>query len=171
MEKAHYLYDVFISHAVEDKIPIANELCRRLEEKKLKVWYSGNELSVGDRLTESIHKSLDQCRFGVVIISPTYLSKIWALSEFFFLLRKEKDDHKVILPVLYDITPQELASRSTLMAEMFAVRADKGMDHVIEKLYAEIQRQLAKDAVTVRPGIRTLASKNTLPLQYSHSWY
>ena len=162
MEKAHYLYDVFISHAVEDKIPIANELYRRLEEKNLKVWYSGSELSVGDRLTESIHTSLDQCRFGVVIISPTYLSKIWALNEFFFLLTKEKDGQKVILPVLYDITPEQLAYRSTLMAEMFAVRADMGLDHVTEKLYQEIQKQRAKDAAMGEPADRASVAKKRI---------
>ena len=163
MEKAHpYLYDVFISHAVEDKIPIANELYRRLEQKNLKVWYSGSELSVGDRLTESIHTSLDQCRFGVVIISPTYLSKIWALNEFFFLLTKEKDGQKVILPVLYDITPEQLAYRSTLMAEMFAVRADKGLEYVTEKLYQEIQKQRAKDAAMKEPAGRNPLSKKRI---------
>lgn len=140
-----YQYDVFISHAVEDKIPIANELFRSLEQKNLKVWYSGRELSVGDRLTESIHKSLDQCRFGVVIISPTYLSKIWALNEFFYLLTKEKNGQKVILPVLYDITPEQLASRSTLMAEIFAVRADLGIERVTEILYLEIERQRERE--------------------------
>jgi hypothetical protein len=162
MEKARYLYDVFISHAVEDKIPIANELYRRLEQKNLKVWYSGSELSVGDRLTESIHTSLHQCRFGVVIISPTYLSKIWALNEFFFLLTKEKDGQKVILPVLYDITPEQLAYRSTLMAEMFAVRADRGLDHVTEKLYQEIQKQRAKDAATEEPVNRLSPNKKRI---------
>lgn len=146
-----YQYDVFISHAVEDKIPIANELFRSLEQRNLKVWYSGRELSVGDRLTESIHKSLDQCRFGVVIISPTYLSKIWALNEFFYLLTKEKYGQKVILPVLYDITPEQLASRSTLMAEIFAVRADLGIDRVTEILHREIEKQRQQEKETEKP--------------------
>ncbi|HTJ53236.1 MAG TPA: toll/interleukin-1 receptor domain-containing protein [Cyclobacteriaceae bacterium] len=141
MKKVDYLYDVFISHAVEDKIAIANALFEALQAKGLKVWYSGRELSVGDRLTESIHKSLDQCRFGVVILSPTYLSKIWALNEFFFLLTREKNGEKVILPVLYDITPQQLATHSPLMADIFAVRADKGLDYVTDTLISEIIKQ------------------------------
>jgi hypothetical protein len=141
MKKLEYEYDVFISHAVEDKIPIANQLYQLLKEQNLNVWYSGRELSVGDRLTPTIHNGMDKCRFGVVIISPTYLSKIWALNEFFFLLTREKNGDKVVLPVLYDITPEELAYRSPLMADIFAVRADKGLEHVANALSTEIKKQ------------------------------
>ena len=158
MKNIEYEYDIFISHAVEDKIPIANELYRLLEKKNLKVWYSGSELSVGDRLTGSIHSSLDKCRFGVVIISPTYLSKIWALNEFFFLLMREKNGEKVILPVLYDITPEELAFRSPLMADIFAVRANKGLDHVADILFREVQKE---------NSVQTTCRVTSAPLQLS----
>lgn len=145
MAKADYEYDVFISHAVEDKLPIANELLARLREKEIKVWYSGTELGIGDRLTDSIHRNLAMCRFGVVIISPTYLTKIWALNEFFFLLTREKNGQKVILPVLYDITPEQLGAKSPLMADIFAVRADKGLERVTEVLVNEIKKYQAKE--------------------------
>ena len=135
-----YKYDVFISHAVEDKLAIANELSEALEKTGLKVWYSGRELSVGDRLIDTIHTGLDECRFGVVILSPTYLGKIWALNEFFTLIHREKEGQKVVLPVLYDITPEELAYRYPAMADIFAVRASRGIDHVTSVLYNEIKK-------------------------------
>lgn len=161
MKKLEYEYDVFISHAVEDKIPIANQLYQLLKEQNLNVWYSGRELSVGDRLTPTIHQGMDKCRFGVVIISPTYLSKIWALNEFFFLLTREKNGDKVVLPVLYDITPEELAYRSPLMADIFAVRASKGLDHVANVLSTEIRKQYQiKKSYPARP-IRLMPLRKT----------
>jgi hypothetical protein len=135
MAKAKYRYDVFISHAVEDKMAIANELYDALVAKGVKVWYSGKELSIGERLIDTIFQGLDKCRFGVVILSPTYLTKIWALGEFFTFLRREQQENKnLILPVLYDITPEELAARYPLMADIVAVRATKGIDYVATEI-------------------------------------
>ncbi len=139
MWPSNYKYDAFISHAVEDKLPIANELCQRLEKENLKIWYSGKELTVGDSLEKTIHKGLDQSRFGVVILSPTYLDKNWTRREFYTLLGKELKEKKVILPVLYNITPVELSGHDITMADRYAVSFDKGMDHVIEKLVKAIR--------------------------------
>ena len=135
-----YKYDVFISHAVEDKIPIAIELDKALRERGLAVWFSGKELSIGDRLTQSIYTGLDDCRFGVVILSPTYLSKAWPMAEFCTLVQREKEGHKVVLPVLFDITPQELAVKYPPMADIFSISASKGVDVVTEVIINEITK-------------------------------
>ncbi|MEO5600795.1 MAG: toll/interleukin-1 receptor domain-containing protein [Cyclobacteriaceae bacterium] len=136
----HYEYDAFISHAVEDKIPIANELCAKLEKAGLKIWYSGKELGVGDSIEKTIQKGLNRSRFGIVIFSPTYLAKNWTIREFYTLLSKEIEEHKVILPVLYNVTLDDLKNRDLLMADRFAVNADRGMDFVVQKLVQEIQK-------------------------------
>jgi hypothetical protein len=149
MKTTDYTYDVFISHAVEDKESIANELYKKLDKKGLKVWYSGSDLKVGDRLAESIHDNLDQCRFGVTILSPTYLSKIWTLNEFFFFMKRDMDGNKTILPVLYNITPEELAAKFTPMANIVAIRSDRGIDFVADKLFEEIQKQHSLDKKSV----------------------
>jgi hypothetical protein len=140
MNSGRYKYDAFISHAVEDKLPVANELCARLEAAGLKIWYSGRELSVGDRISDAIEEGLRNSRFGIVILSPTYISKDWTMREFYSLLSRS-DYRKVILPILYDITPKELLSKDITMADTFALRADKGMDYLVEVLTAEIGRQ------------------------------
>jgi hypothetical protein len=145
MKSSPYRYDVFISHAVEDKMPIANELWQRLEGAGIKVWYSGRELRVGDRVSDTIVEGLDQCRFGIVILSPTYISKMWPLREFYILLTREKNEQKVVLPILYDITPEELAQKDLTMANIYALRADKGMDYLIATLVPEIRKQQVQD--------------------------
>lgn len=133
-----YQYDVFISHAVEDKLVIANELADRLQKASLKVWYSGRELNAGDSITDTIHQGLNKSRFGIVILSKNYLNKRWTLREFYTLLAREDQDNKVIIPVLTDITPEELAINDLTMADRFALRSDKGLDYVVEKIVATI---------------------------------
>ena len=143
MRQTKYEYDAFISHAVEDKIPIANELCARLERAGLKIWYSGKELGVGDSIEKTIERGLNRSRYGIVILSPTYLAKNWTIREFYTLLAKEIEEHKVILPVLYNIGVDDLRKKDLLMADRFAVHADRGLDFVADKLVGEIQKQKA----------------------------
>lgn len=141
-------YDAFISHAVEDKLPVANDLCERLEKAGLKIWYSGKELTVGDSLEKAIHKGLDQSKFGVVILSPTYLEKNWTRREFYTLLGKEINSRKVILPVLYNITPIDLALHDLTMADRYGLSLDRGMDTVVQKLVAVIKSERSNELRT-----------------------
>jgi hypothetical protein len=154
MRHNKYDYDAFISHAVEDKIPIANELCAKLEAAGLKIWYSGKELGVGDSIEKTIQNGLNRSRYGIVIFSPTYLAKNWTIREFYTLLAKEIEEHKVILPVLYNIRLDELKNKDLLMADRFAANADKGIDFVVERLVREI-----KKSNTVRTAGRPWLSK------------
>lgn len=133
-------YDAFISHAVEDKLGIANELSGRLEAAGLTIWYSGSELNAGDSVNDVILEGLRKSRYGIVILSKNYLAKNWTMKELHFLMSKERPDRKVILPVLYDVTPEDLAAKDIDLADRFALRADKGMDHLVKKLVAEITR-------------------------------
>jgi hypothetical protein len=148
MAEPKYQYDVFISHAVEDKIAVANDLDKALRAKGLEVWYSGKELSIGDELTETIHEGLDQSRFGVVIISPTYLQKVWALGEYFRLKQRRG---KAVLPVFYDITPQEIGKLYPPMADLVGVSMSAGMDVVVEKLYRVIKGDLPVESSWLDP--------------------
>src|SRR5688572_1406504 len=125
-----YKYDVFISHAVEDKLPIANELCKHLEESGLRVWYSGFDLQAGDSIEGTIRNDLPKSRYAVVVLSQHYLAKSWTMREFYMLQAQEKAGRKVILPVLYDVTADDLKN-DLYMADKFAIPYTKGMDYVI----------------------------------------
>jgi hypothetical protein len=141
-----YEYDAFISHAVEDKIPIADELYVRLGRAGLNVWYSGRELNTGDSIHNNIVEGLKVTRFGIVILSKNYLAKNWTMKELYLLMSKERPDHKVILPILYDVTPADLAAKDIVLADRFALKAEKGIDYLVEHLIDEINKGKQKDA-------------------------
>jgi hypothetical protein len=161
MKATNYVHDVFISFAVEDRA-VATELWEKLTTKGLKVWYSGKELKVGDALTEAIHNNLELSRFGVVVLSPTYLSKIWTLNEFFFLQKRENAGTKTLLPVLYKITPEELASKFPPMANIFAIHADRGIDIGVDKLLGEISRLRDLDRKQSSPWGRIVRNRKII---------
>jgi histidyl-tRNA synthetase len=46
-------WDVFVSHASEDKDAIARPLAKELRSRGLRVWYDEFELKIGDSLSEN----------------------------------------------------------------------------------------------------------------------
>ncbi len=135
-----YPYHAFLSHAVEDKIGIANDLYEALTAKGLNIWYSGRELNVGDSIVDRIHEGLDQCRYGIVIISPTYLDKVWGIYEFATLVSAKAKGDKIILPVLYNMTAVELAERAPMLVDTFCLHHDRGISAIAEALDEEITK-------------------------------
>jgi hypothetical protein len=117
-------WDVFISHASEDKETIVRELANVLEKLKVKVWYDEFSLKVGDSLSASIDEGLQNSKFGIVVISRSFLEKRWTDYEYRSLLSKE-DKTKIILPVWHDITRDEVKSFSLYLADKLALDTSK----------------------------------------------
>ena len=158
-------WDVFVSHASEDKEALARPLAEGLRARGLKVWFDEFTLTVGDSLRRSIDRGLAHCRFGVVIISPDFLRKEWPQKEPDGLVAREVDGVKVILPVWHGITAHEIRKRSPLVADRLAASSSCGLDHVISELLRAIRRgeepsltapgttpQLLRVMTTVRPA-------------------
>jgi TIR domain len=74
-------YDVFISHAPEDKTPFVRPLAQALQQARLKVWYDEFALRLGDSLRESIDRGLSTSRYGLVNLSHHFFSKTWPQPE------------------------------------------------------------------------------------------
>ena len=69
------LYDVFISHASEDKPGFVRLLADKLKERRIEVWYDEFSLQVGDSLRQSIDQGLAKSRYGIVILSHHFFQK------------------------------------------------------------------------------------------------
>jgi len=69
-------YDVFISHASEDKEEFVGPLAKALQKAGYKVWFDEFTLKVGDSLRRSIDNGLKNSRFGIVILSNAFFAKI-----------------------------------------------------------------------------------------------
>ena len=62
-------YDVFISHASEDKDSVVRPLAIALKNKGINVWYDEFELKIGDSLRRKIDQGLSRSKFGIVVLS------------------------------------------------------------------------------------------------------
>ena len=131
-------WDVFISHASEDKNDFARPLAEALRATGLHVWFDEFTLRVGDSLRRSIDKGLANSRFGVVIVSPAFLQREWPQKELDGLTAREINGEKVILPVWHKIDQQTLAKYSPTLADRLATHSAKGLDQVVADLRAAI---------------------------------
>lgn len=133
-------WDVFISHASEDKDNIARPLANALQATGLRVWFDEFTLTVGDNLRQSIDHGLENSRFGVVIISPHFLGKHWPQKELDGFTALEVDGRKVILPVWHNVDRQTVTQFSPPLAIRLAANSSKGIPAVVAALRAAIDR-------------------------------
>ena len=114
-------YDLFISHASEDKDAIVRPLATLLERMSVRVWYDEFSLQLGDSLTASIDKGLQESRYGLLVLSKAFLAKRWPEYEYRSLMTREIDGERVILPLWYDVTKEDVKNFSLYLADIKAL--------------------------------------------------
>ena len=127
-------WDVFVSHASEDKEPFVRPLVSALTKAGLRVWYDEQALTIGDSLRRSIDKGLARSKYGIVVISPAFLAKHWPQKELDGLVAREEDGSKVILPIWHNITAAQVRLSSPTLADRLAVSSTRGVDEVVREL-------------------------------------
>lgn len=116
-------YDVFISHASEDKESFVDALCSELQSRNIKVWYDALNMTWGDSLRAEIDKGLCKAKYGIVVISKDYIKKGWTNYELDGLVQREVSEGKVILPIWHNITKQEVQDFSPTLANKLAMNS------------------------------------------------
>lgn len=128
-------FDVFISHASEDKDAVVRPLASSLQNGGLKVWYDEFELKIGDSLRRRIDQGLANSRFGIVVLSRSFLGKGWANYELDGLVTRAVSGDQVLLPIWHEITKQEVIKFSPSLADKLARNT---ATHTVEEIAAEI---------------------------------
>jgi len=128
-------WDVFISHATEDKDEVVRPLAHALQSLELRVWYDEFELRLGDSLRRKIDGGLARSRFGVVVLSPSFFAKNWPQYELDGLVTREMTGEQIILPLWHKVTKAEVISFSPSLADKVARNTS---DSTVEEIAAEI---------------------------------
>jgi len=132
-------WDVFISHATEDKDAIAKPLAEALSKRGIKVWYDKFTLTLGDSLRRKIDEGLACSRYGIVILSHSFFKKEWPQKELDGLAAKEYNGEKVILPIWHNLTREEVAKYSPMLADRLAVLTSQGLESMVEEVLRVIR--------------------------------
>lgn len=141
-------WDVFVSHASEDKKAVAEPLSAALGKVGVSVWLDRFELRLGDRLRKSIENGLRESRFGVVVLSAAFFAKDWPQMELDAMAQLEVQGRKVILPIWYDVSAEDVRLRSLLLADRLAVVWSAGLDNVVAAILAVVRSREPSDPIS-----------------------
>ncbi len=116
-------YDVFVSHAWEDKESFADEFVDELRKLGISVWYDTSQIRWGDSMRQRIDDGLKKSKFGVVILSPNYIAegKYWTKAELDGLFQLESVRGKTLLPIWHDLTKKQVMEFSPIIANKKAM--------------------------------------------------
>jgi hypothetical protein len=114
------VWDVFVSHASEDKDAVARPLAEHLRELGVTVWLDAFELRIGDSLRRKIDAGLAGSRFGVVVLSRPFFRKGWSQYELDGLVTRSVSGEQSLLPIWHDITKDEVMAKSPSLADKIA---------------------------------------------------
>ncbi|MDD9980235.1 MAG: toll/interleukin-1 receptor domain-containing protein [Gammaproteobacteria bacterium] len=133
-------WDVFISHATEDKEGFVRPLAKELEKRGISVWLDESELKVGDRLRRSIDHGLKHSRYGIVVLSPSFFEKRWPQQELDGLLAREAGGSDLILPVWHNVDAEGVRAYSPMLADRVATSSSAGVEEVAGHLVRAMSR-------------------------------
>ncbi|MGZ4963608.1 MAG: toll/interleukin-1 receptor domain-containing protein [Limisphaerales bacterium] len=129
-------FDVFISHASEDKASFVKGLADQLTKLGLTVWYDAATLTLGDSLSKKINEGLKLSSYGVVVLSHSFFAKEWPQAELAALFAQEMSEGKKrILPVRHGVTQQDVLKYSPLLADKLATLTEKGVQAVAQEIF------------------------------------
>jgi hypothetical protein len=146
-------WEVFISHASEDKDSIAFPLAEALRSYGISVWLDVFHLSVGDRLQFSLDYAIRESKYGIVILSSDFFSKKWPQAELAALFARESEGEKIILPVWHGLGVKDLLHFSPIMADRISLSSSIGIDRLVSALLP-----ILSPHVCIESGLRSRAN-------------
>lgn len=139
MAEGNAFYDVFISHASEDKDSIVRSLAMALKNHGMKVWYDEFTLGIGDSLRQKIDRGLRASRIGLVVLSHSFFSKGWTNYELDGIVTRVMSGEQILLPIWHGVTKQEVIDFSPSLADKVARST---ANHTVDEIAAEIAELL-----------------------------
>ena len=128
-------YDVFISHASEDKDEVVRPLAQALRNEGLSVWYDEFELRIGDSLRRKIDKGVATSKFGLIVLSEMFFKKGWTNYELDGLVTRQNTGEQILLPIWHNVTKRQVIDFSPSLADKVARST---ATHTVEEIASEI---------------------------------
>jgi hypothetical protein len=114
-------WDVFISHASEDKATVARPLRDALTRLGITVWLDEAQMRIGHSLRRKIDEGIRSSRFGVVVLSDAFFHKGWANHELDGLVTRTIAGEQSLLPIWHDLSADQVRAFSPSLADKVAM--------------------------------------------------
>ena len=142
LSREKYEYDVFLSHASEDKDAVARPLALQLRKRGIRVWYDEFEFRIGDNVIDKLNKGINSSQSGILILSKSFIdmAKQWTKNELDTLESLYVTEDRVMFPIWHDISVAEIRNFRASLANIFARST---ANYTIEEIAIEIQEVIS----------------------------
>lgn len=124
-EEAAAMYDVFISHASEDKADFVQPLVDAFQDAGIRVWYDAFDLQWGKGLREQIDNGIKRSKYAILVFSKNFFEKKWTKRELDGILAKEVMTGEMPLPIWYNISYEDVYEFSPTLSGLYSLSTDK----------------------------------------------
>lgn len=138
------MYDVFISHASEDKESFVNPLVEALQDAGIRVWYDALEMEWGKSLRKQIDNGIKRSKYAIVVLSKNFFAKKWTNRELDGILAKEGITGAAPLPIWYELTYEEVYDFSPTLSGLYSLSTDR---HSITDICQSFKLILEKEEI------------------------
>lgn len=162
-------YDLFISHASEDKATFVHRLVEELQSFGLKVWYDRAELRLGRPLREQIDAGLAAAAHGVIVLSKAFFAKNWPQAELDALharVMSAPSGQVLLIPVWHGVSQKDVEQFSLLLAPLYAANSGDGVTAVAGSIFSSLRPEC--DRYARGPDGRYLCRLVDGPLKGEH---
>jgi hypothetical protein len=131
-------WDVFISHASEDKAAVARPLRDALTQMGLTVWLDEAQMRIGHSLRRKIDEGIRSSRFGVVVLSEAFFHKGWTNHELDGLVTRTVAGEQSLLPIWHNLSADQVRAYSPSLADKVAMSTGAFSIEEIAEQIAEV---------------------------------
>lgn len=145
-QEKNAMYDVFISHASEDKKDFVQPLVEALQDAGIRVWYDALELQWGQSLRGQIDNGIKRSKYAILVLSKNFFSKKWPQRELDGILAKEDITGATPLPIWYNISHAEVYEFSPTLAGLYSLSNDRySIDDICRSFKLILEKEPIKE--------------------------
>ncbi|KAF3449361.1 hypothetical protein FNV43_RR10089 [Rhamnella rubrinervis] len=112
-------HDVFISFSGGDtRYCFTSFLYDELRRNQIKAYMDVREFETGDKMSPALEKAIKESKISVIIFSENYVSSTWCLDELVQILKCQKTNGQIVLPVFYQISALTVRNRTDFEAAL-----------------------------------------------------
>ncbi|XP_030443602.2 disease resistance protein L6-like isoform X2 [Syzygium oleosum] len=118
-------YEVFLSfRGLDTRRTFTNSLHHALLHAGIRVFIDDEELRFGERISDNLPQAIDDSKLYIPIFSRNYALSHWCLDELAKMVenasKSKEDGKKVILPIFYDVEPNDVKLKTELYSEVIS---------------------------------------------------
>lgn len=121
-------YEVFLNfRGLDTRDGFTNYLKNALLDAGIHVFFDDEAIRLGERLSDILLQAINDSKLYITIFSRSYASSHWCLRELAKIIENSKSNKngKVMLPIFYDVEPDDVKLKTGVYDEALSQLAEK----------------------------------------------